>query len=123
MLCNNKFNFCVYSKMPTGNTLFIIVFVCVCVCVCSSSRKYAINYCVKDSWFNLFSYKLLASQHISTRSCLRVTAAFKLVGFYTYTFSTISIAANTGTPGVRFSKIPRTFRARKASCQTAIRLF
>ena len=26
-------------------------------------------------------------------------------------------------PGARFSKVPRTFRVRKASCQTAIRLF
>ena len=26
-------------------------------------------------------------------------------------------------PGTCFSKVPRTFRARKASCQTAIRLF
>ena len=25
-------------------------------------------------------------------------------------------------PGARFSKVPRTFRARKASCQTAIHL-
>ena len=25
--------------------------------------------------------------------------------------------------GARFSKVPRPFRARKASCQTAIRLF
>ena len=49
------------------------------MCECSAGRKYAINYCVKDSWFNLFSSNLLASLHISTRGCLRVTAVPYLV--------------------------------------------
>ena len=49
------------------------------MCECSAGRKYAINYRAKDSWFNLFSYKLLASLHISTRGCLRATAVPHLV--------------------------------------------
>ena len=52
-----------------------------CVCVSYLIVLEIRLYCVKHSDFNPLSFKLSFSLHITTRSCLRVTAA--LLGFYT----------------------------------------
>ena len=82
-------------------------------------RKYA--YCVKHSCFNLFFFQIF---NFSTHFPERFFMINCCLTWFLYPLnSTISVAANIRTSGVRFSKDPKTLRARKAIGKTTTCLF